>query len=61
MALIYPSSAGFKPVVYDVKVEKETKTKSKTQPTVKEFEDGLIKAIWTRTEVLESQAFRLEW
>jgi len=61
MSLIYPSDAGFKPVVYDVKVEKETKTKSKTQPAVKEFGDGLVKATWTRTEVLESQAFRLEW
>ena len=61
VSLIYPSEAGFKPVVYDVKVEKETKTKSKTQPTVKEVEDGFCKATWTRTNVLESQAFRLEW
>ena len=61
MSLIYPSDAGFKPVVYDVKVEKEEKTKSKTQPTVKETEDDLVKIAWTKTNVIESQAFRLEW
>ena len=61
MSLIYPPDAGFKPVVYDVKVEKEEKTKAKTQPAVKESEDGLVKATWTKTNVIESQAFRLEW
>jgi len=60
-SLIYPSDAGFKPVVYDVKVEKEEKTKSKTQPALKEFENSLVKAIWTKTNVIESQSFRLEW
>ena len=61
MSLLYPVDSGFKPVVYDVKVESETKMKSKTQPTVKEVEDGLVKATWTKTNVIESQAFRLEW
>lgn len=61
MSLIYPSNADIKPVVYDVKVESESKTKSKTQPTIKELEDGLVKATWTKTNVIESQAFRLVW
>jgi len=60
-SLVYPTDTGFRPVVYDVNVENERKTKCKTQPTVKEVEDGLVKAIWTKTNVLESQAFRLEW
>jgi len=61
MSLMYPSDANITPVVYDVKVESETKTKSKTQPTVTEVEDGFVKATWTKTNVIESQAFRLEW
>jgi hypothetical protein len=61
MSLVYPKDAGFKPIVYDVKVEKEEKTKSKTQPVLKEIEDNLVSATWTKTSVIESQAFRLEW
>ncbi len=61
VSLLYPSNAGLQPVAYDVKVESDTKTKSKVQPVVKEAEDGLLKATWSRTNVIESQAFRLEW
>ncbi len=61
MSIIYPADAGFKPVTYDVKVESDTKTKSKAQPKIEEHEDGLLKATWTKTNVIESQAFRLEW
>ncbi|MFQ5970437.1 MAG: hypothetical protein ACE5J2_08090 [Nitrososphaerales archaeon] len=60
ISLIYPSNANFKPVVYEVN-DKETKTKSKNQPLIDEVEEGLVKATWTKTDVLESQAFRLEW
>lgn len=61
MLLIYPSDTDINPVVYDVNVEEETKTKSKIQPVVKKVEDGLVRALWTKKDVLESQAFRLEW
>lgn len=61
MSLIYPTNTGFKPIVYDVNVEKEKKKKSKTQPTVREIGGGLLKATWPKANVLESQAFRLEW
>ncbi|MGH9876575.1 MAG: hypothetical protein ACRD5H_02975, partial [Nitrososphaerales archaeon] len=60
MSLTYPMNADFKPVVYDVNVEEETRTRSKIQPRIKK-EDGLMHASWTRTDVMESQAFRLEW
>jgi hypothetical protein len=60
VSLLYPRNAGFKPVVYDVKVEKDTKTKTKSQPKIIKVKNGL-KATWTRANVLESQAFRLEW
>ncbi len=60
MSLIYPSKTNFKPTVYDVNVEKETKSKSKSQP-VTSAENDFVKATWTRANVLESQAFRLEW
>lgn len=60
MSLIYPSNTDFKPVIYDVNLEKETKTKSKSQPVTK-IEDDFVKATWTKANVVESQAFRLEW
>jgi len=61
MSLVYPPDAGFNPIVYDVKPENETKTRSKIQPAIRETEDGLLKASWARTNVIETQAFRLEW
>lgn len=61
MSLVYPSDSALKPVIYDVKVEKEKKTKSNRQPVLKKAGDGLTKAVWGRTNVLEGQAFRLEW
>lgn len=61
MSLVYPLKAGFKPVVYDLNVEKGTTTKSRTQPKVMKFEDHLVKATWTRTDVIEGQAFRMAW
>lgn len=61
MALVYPSDTDFKPVVYDVNVEKEKKTKSKNQPKVRKFENNLLSASWTKTNVSEGQVFRLEW
>ncbi len=61
ISLTYPSNAQFKPVVYDVNVEDEKKTRLKSQPVVKQIEDGLLEATWTKTGILESEAFRLEW
>jgi hypothetical protein len=61
MSLIYPSHSNFKPVVYDLRVEKEKKIKSKRQPVLKRVGNGLVKAIWVRTNLSEGQAFRLEW
>jgi hypothetical protein len=60
LSLVYPSNTGFKPIIYDVNIENERKVKSKTQPRIKKIGNNL-KATWTRTNVLESQAFRLEW
>ncbi len=61
ISLTYPSNAQFKPIVYNVNVENESKTKSRTQSVVREVKDGLLTATWTKTDVLESEAFRLEW
>jgi hypothetical protein len=61
MSLIYNPDTGLKPVVYDVNVEKDTKTKSKKQPKITEFEDHLVKAVWSKTGVTQGEAFRLEW
>jgi hypothetical protein len=61
MSLIYPADAGFNPVVYDVNVENETQTKCKTQPRVQEVKNDVIKVTWTKANVLETQAFRLDW
>ncbi len=61
MSLTYPSDTDISPVVYDVNVEEETKTKSRIQPVVEKVEDGLVRALWAKKDVLESQAFRLEW
>ncbi|MFQ5970553.1 MAG: adenylate/guanylate cyclase domain-containing protein [Nitrososphaerales archaeon] len=61
MSLVYPSDARFKPVVYHVNVENETQTRSKSQVIVTKMRDNLVRATWTETDVLESQAFRLEW
>jgi len=61
MSLVYPSDADFQPMVYDVSVEDDTKKRSKTQPLIKKIDDNLVKATWTKTNVLESQAFRLAW
>ena len=61
MSFMYPSEADFRPIVYDVDVENETRTMSKTRPMIEEIRNSLVKLTWTRTNVLESQAFRLEW
>ena len=61
MSLIYPSDADFKPEVFDVDLENEKKTKSNKQARLKETENGLLKATWTWTNMLESQVLRLEW
>ena len=61
MSLIYPEDAGLKPAIYDVNVEKGTRTKSARQPKVIRFKDHSLKATWSKTNVIESQAFRLEW
>jgi len=60
MSLIYPSDARFKPVVYDVKMGKK-KARSKIQPVIKQLENGLIRASWSKNNITEGQAFRLEW
>jgi hypothetical protein len=60
MSLGYPSGARFNPVVYDVNVEDGTKSRARSQPVLKEA-DKLVTATWKRNNVLESQAFRLEW
>ncbi|MGH9879491.1 MAG: hypothetical protein ACRD5H_17820, partial [Nitrososphaerales archaeon] len=60
MSLIYPSNAHFKPVVYDLKMGKK-KARSKTQPIIKQLENGLIRASWSKNNIIEGQAFRLEW
>ncbi len=61
MSLTYPSDAGFKPVVYDVNVEEETKKRSKVQPAIKEVENGFVRASWGASNLMEGQAVRLEW
>ncbi|MFQ5970436.1 MAG: adenylate/guanylate cyclase domain-containing protein [Nitrososphaerales archaeon] len=61
MSLIYNPDSGLKPAVYDVNVEKDTRTKSKKQPIVTEYENHLLKATWTKTDVIQSEAFRLQW
>jgi hypothetical protein len=61
MSLIYPANAGFKPVVYDVNAKTGRKTRSKKQPVVRKFEDGLVRATWSKANVMQTQAFRLEW
>ncbi len=58
MSLIYPSNTHFKPVVYDVK--KGKKARSKTQPIIKKLENGLTRALWSKSNITE-EAFRLEW
>ncbi|MGH9876573.1 MAG: adenylate/guanylate cyclase domain-containing protein [Nitrososphaerales archaeon] len=61
MSLIYERDAGVKPAVYDVNVEKDSRTKSARQPKVTEEGDHLLRAIWTRKAVVQGQAFRIEW
>ncbi len=60
MSLIYEHNTHFKPVVYDLS-PKGKKTRAKKQPVIGRFEDGLLKATWSKTNVLQGQAFRLEW
>lgn len=59
--LIYPAKAKFEPEVYEVTMETGQVTKSKTQPIMRKFHDGLVKARWVRTNVKEGQTFRLKW
>jgi len=61
LSFIYPSDAGFKPILYDMGVENKRRTNAKIRPIVQEAGDGLLKATWTKTDVIENQAFRLEW
>jgi len=61
MSLVYPSGADFKPVVYDVIVEKDKKVKSKTQPVLRTIEGSRTKAMWSKTNISEGQAFRMQW
>ncbi len=61
MSIIYPSNARFKPVVYDVNVDEETKIKSRIQPTVAEVKKGLVRATWAAAGIKEGQAVRLAW
>lgn len=60
ISFIYPSTAHFKPVIYDVKMGKK-KVRSKTQATIKQLENGLTRASWSKNNITEGQAFRLEW
>ena len=61
MSLIYDREADLRPMVYDVNVEKDTRTKSAKQPRVTKVGDRLLRATWTRKAVIQGQTFRLEW
>lgn len=63
MSLTYPVDARFSPVMYDINVgkENEAKSRSKNQPTIREADGNLVKASWTATNIMENQAFMLEW
>jgi hypothetical protein len=60
MSLIHEHNAHFKPVIYDLS-PKGKKTRAKKQPVIRRSEDGLVKATWLKKNVLQGQAFRLEW
>lgn len=60
ISLIYPDNARFTPIIYELNL-KGKKTRVKKQPTIKRLGDNLVKATWTKSGVLQGQAFRLEW
>ncbi|MFQ5941553.1 MAG: adenylate/guanylate cyclase domain-containing protein [Nitrososphaerales archaeon] len=60
MSLLYDADTELKPEVYDVNVEKDTAVKSQKQPRITR-KDNVVKATWTKTKVIEGEAFRLKW
>jgi hypothetical protein len=60
MSLLYPKDADIKPIVYEMNVDKNTK-KWTAQPKISELDERFKKASWTKTDIIEGQAFGFEW
>ena len=61
MSLAYPSTTNFKPVLYAYIVKgRKRVSKSKIRHKMK-LSDGITKATWKTTNVIEDQVFCLEW
>jgi hypothetical protein len=57
----YPvNNCDFKPVVYDINQESESKTKSKNQPKIENIGEYNV-ARYTRTENVKGETIRIEW
>jgi hypothetical protein len=56
----YPTDSDFKPIVYDINQETESKTKSKNQPKIEKINEYNV-ARYTHTDNVKGETIRIEW